>query len=102
MVFSSLFRIGIFYWLGAVVIVLAYCRVLSKNYAKRNAENQLYLKYTAKLRRYFGKEKYMIEQRKIYHIYTCPSCKQKIRIPKGKGKISVKCPKCGNEFIKKS
>ena len=34
--------------------------------------------------------------------FTCPRCKQTVRVPKGKGKIAIKCPKCGEKFIKKS
>ena len=57
---------------------------------------------TYKIRNWFQNQKNIWQQRKVYHIYTCPSCKQKIRIPKGKGKIEVRCPKCGTTFIKKS
>ena len=54
------------------------------------------------IRNFFQKQKNIWKQRKVYHIYTCPSCRQKIRIPKGKGKIEVRCPKCGTTFIRKS
>lgn len=85
-----------------LLIVLIYYRLFSRNIQKRYAENQKYLSLENKVKRFFGRTKYIQEQRKDFHIYTCPQCRQKIRIPKGKGKISVRCPKCGAEFVKKS
>ena len=83
-----------------LLIFLIYYRMFSKNISKRYAENQKYLSIENRVRRFFGKSKYMQQQRKEFHIYTCPQCKQKIRIPRRKGKISIRCPKCGNEFVK--
>ena len=85
-----------------LLLILIYFRMFSRNVSKRYAENQKYLELENKVKRFFGKQKYIQEQRKDFHIYTCPQCRQKIRIPKGKGKISIRCPKCGTTFIKKS
>lgn len=85
-----------------LLILLVYIRMFSRNISKRYAENQKYLTLENRLRRFFGQKRYLMQQRKEYHIYKCPGCKQKIRIPRGKGKISIRCPKCGEEFIKNS
>ena len=88
----------------AVTLILVYAmyRVLSKNHSARYAENQRYLQATAKFRYWFDQQKKLMEERKYHHIYTCPKCRQKIRIPKGKGKIMIRCPKCHHEFQKRS
>ena len=88
----------------AALIVLAWCyfRMFSRNIAKRSAENQKYLNMVWKSKVKFGKFKNRIVQSKDYHIYKCPSCGQKIRIPRGKGKICITCPKCRTELEKKS
>ena len=88
----------------AVTLILVYAmyRVLSKNHSARYAENQRYLQAAAKIRYWFDQQKKLMEERKYHHIYTCPKCRQKIRIPKGKGKIMIRCPKCHHEFQKRS
>lgn len=92
----------IFYLLGWVMIIYCYFRMFSRNVSKRYAENQAFLAKTYKIRSFFQKQKNIWNQRRVYHIYTCPNCRQKIRIPRGKGKIEIRCPKCGTTFIKKS
>ena len=103
---SSFFAGGragsLFYLLGWILIIYCYFRIFSKNVSKRYAENQKYLGYTQKIRSWFTREKNMMEQRKTHHIYTCPGCGQKIRIPRGKGqKVEIECPKCHEKFIKR-
>ena len=88
--------------LGLLAIVYKYYRILSKDLSKRCQENQKYLQTTEKLRRRFLREKNMMQQRKTHHIYTCPGCGQKIRVPRGKGKIEIDCPKCHTKFVKNS
>lgn len=98
----SLFGLKMLYMLGIALLVYAYFRMFSKNIYKRSQENSVYLKYEYKVRQWFATLKRDMNQRKTHHIYRCPSCRQKIRIPKGKGKIEIRCPKCGQTFIKKS
>ena len=87
---------------GMAAIVYTYFRIFSKNISKRYQENQKYLQMTDKLRVRFRKEKRMMSQRKDYHIYSCPGCGQKIRIPRGGfKKVEIECPKCHTKFIKR-
>jgi DNA-directed RNA polymerase subunit RPC12/RpoP len=88
--------------IGVVGFVFAYYRIFSKNHPKRYRENQKFLMFTSNFRNLFRKGKDNMHQRKTYHIYKCPTCKQKIRIPKGKGKIEIRCPKCQKTFVKRS
>lgn len=102
MVLSLFIRWGILYWIALALLVYSYFRIFSKNCSKRYAENQAFLAHTGGIRRFFSTQKSRMQQRKTHHIYKCPQCRQKIRIPRGKGKIAVRCPKCGTEFVKKS
>lgn len=102
MVLEIVTRQSIFYTLTLVLLVLAYVRVFSRNINKRYEENMKFLQKKDAILNKFRKQKYYAAQRRDFHIYTCPQCKQKIRIPKGKGKISITCPKCRTSFIKKS
>ena len=89
-------------FLGSAAIVYAYFRIFSRNIQQRYAENQKYLQVTSKFRLRFNKEKNLMKQIKTHHIYSCPGCGQKIRIPRGKGKIEIECPKCHTKFVKRS
>lgn len=99
---SSFARVRFLYPLAWIVILYVYFRMFSKNYQKRYEENQKYLELTKGIRGIFQKKQNMMKQRKNYHIYKCPNCKQKIRIPKGKGKIEISCPTCRTKFTKRS
>ena len=102
LVISTFFRNNFLYFLALACLIYSYFRMFSKNIQKRYAENQKYLNMTAGLRAKFSGIKNQNAANKGYHIYTCPACGQKIRIPKGKGKIQVTCPKCRTSFVKRS
>lgn len=102
MILSSFFDSLILSLLSWILIFYTYFRLFSRNIYRRSAENQIYLAKTRRIRTWGATRKHRLEQRRIYHIYRCPSCRQKIRIPRGKGRIEIRCPKCGTTFIKKS
>lgn len=93
---------NIFYLAALIIMGYAYYRMFSKQHAKRSAENSWYLQKEWKVKSFFQKKKKEMETRKTHHIYKCPNCKQKIRVPKGRGKIEIRCQKCETRFIKKS
>lgn len=102
------------YLFGVALFFYSVYRALSRNIAAREAENQKYLQMTNRIknRRYFRQQKkqgtYTYTQSEqnrngaygstVYAYYYCPSCKQQVRIPAGKGRVTVTCPRCGEKF----
>lgn len=92
----------IIYTLGIVGLIYMYFRVFSKNRVKRSAENQRYLRRAYAVKSWFEKQKRMFKLKKTHKIFKCPTCNQKIKVPKGKGRIEIRCTKCDTKFIKRS
>ena len=83
--------------LSLVLSILAYIllgyvifRMLSRDTYRRYQENRKYLQF---LDRFKDKE---------HRYFDCPRCRQPVRVPRGKGKIAITCPKCKEKFIKKT
>lgn len=101
LVLSMLWKPGFF--AGAVALLAwGYYRMLSRKVYSRSLENQRYLDIREKALCRLRREKNLLVQRKSCHIYKCPGCGQKVRIPRGRGKVEIHCPKCGKDFIKRS
>ncbi len=90
----------IFYWCGFALMIYGYFRIVSGNYAKRAAENQKYLRIKANAARFFRIKRKQFDDRKEFRYFKCPSCGQEVRVPRGKGRIRISCPKCRTQFEK--
>lgn len=99
---STIFQSSILYLISVVLLVYAYFRIFSKNVFKRSQENAKYLRYTDPIRFFFHDLKQSWKDRKTHKYYKCPNCKQKLRVPKGKGEIIITCPKCKTKFEKRT
>lgn len=84
------------------LIIHMYFRVFSKNISKRYTENQKFLYYRSKVANRRERLKKEHAQKGAYKFYSCPGCKQRVRVPKGRGKICITCPKCKMEFVKRT
>lgn len=83
------------YLLALVGLAYYIFRIYSKNIWKRREENQKFLSW-------INVTKNRQAMKKNYKIFKCKGCGQKIRVPRGKGKIEVTCPKCGAKSIHKT
>lgn len=53
-------------------------------------------------RRYEENLKFLRLLDREHRYFSCPRCRQTVRVPRGKGKISITCPKCKEKFTKRS
>lgn len=73
-----------------VLMIWAIFRMLSRNTYRRYQENRRFLQFVDGIRD------------REHRYYNCPNCHQRVRVPRGKGKISISCPKCREKFIRKT
>ena len=95
-------RVQIFTWLGIALLIFCYYRTFSRNISKRTEENYKFYTLKDRVDNKFKGWKEQWANRKVYHYYRCPQCRQKLRVPRGRGRIQISCPRCGTQFIKKS
>ncbi|MGX7244699.1 hypothetical protein ACWOC1_07595 [Enterococcus quebecensis] len=89
---------SIAFWLAFALLLWANYRFFSKRIYPRSNENTRYVTKVEQLKTKFRIIKERINTRKAYKYFKCPTCKQQLRAPKGKGKIKVTCSKCNGQF----
>lgn len=94
LVISTLIRSNLLYFLSLGALLYSYYRAFSKNIQARYKEAAAYEQFKNKIK---GTPK-RLRELKVYKIFKCPSCSQKIRIPRHKGNIEITCPKCKTAF----
>ena len=99
---------------GALIIWSVF-RVLSRDDARRTKENEAFMslfrrtgssegrRRKAELRRQEKEKKRRLKEKlKTHEMFYCPKCKAACFVPRGKGKVRITCPKCGEKFIGKT
>jgi hypothetical protein len=76
--------------LSEALLILSLFRCFSRNTYKRYNENRKFLLLIDRVKD------------RSHRYYACPKCRQTVRVPKGKGKIAITCPKCREKFVKKT
>lgn len=83
------------------VVILYFYRSLSKNIVARSLENDRYVHMQKNVKHHFQAWK-SGHKDKEHKYFVCPACTQLIRVPKGKGKLEIRCPYCHTKFERKS
>ena len=88
-------------WVASLVVLVALYRCLSRQVDKRRAENIKFLEAVGPAVRWLRLRR-TIHRDKEHCYFKCPNCGQRLRVPRGKGKITVTCRSCGVSFEEKS
>ena len=90
-VWVSAMPLNLIFWaLSYGLMIWAIFRTLSRNTYRRYQENRKFLQFFTRLK----------DRQNRY--FDCPKCRQLVRVPRGKGKIAITCPRCKEKFIRKT
>ena len=87
----------VLYYLSMAMWIVALFRMLSRNLYKRREENSKWLRFWWKVKN-AGKGAKERHADKAHKYFTCKKCKAVCRVPVGKGKVVITCPRCGNKM----
>ena len=90
------------YGLSMGLFIYVMFRMLSRNIYRRQQENGAYLRERYKITSWWNGLRDRWAQRKDYKFFKCPSCRTRLRVPRGKGKLNIVCRKCGTSFQRRT
>ena len=91
----------VFQLVGDVIFVWSIFRIFSRNISKRREENNKFMRKAQPVLKWLRLQQTMRKD-KEHRYFKCPNCSQYLRVPKGKGKITVTCRSCKASFQEKS
>jgi hypothetical protein len=113
LILSSIFRSGLLLFLATAALIWCIWRMFSRNSERRWKENDWFLSWWTPFwhwlrslsSRFHSAQDYAAikaRDRAVCRYFKCPKCKSRLRVPKGKGRISITCPVCHTQFIKRT
>ena len=87
----------VIYYLAMAVWVISLFRTFSKNLEKRRGENAEWMRLWWKITNSAQSAKKRRAD-KLHKYFTCKKCKAVCRVPVGKGKVVITCPRCGSKI----
>lgn len=94
-------RFQVLYLICLVLVFLSLFRLLSRNLSRRREENMKFMKTAGPVIQWV-RFRHTTHRDKEHRYFKCPNCGQQLRVPRGKGKITVTCRSCGATFEEKS
>lgn len=99
---GRLARIPLLSSIAFVPLLISIFRIFSKDISKRSMENYKFAILISPIYSRYKRSIQAIKSRKTYKHFKCPNCKSKLRLPKGKGRVMITCPRCKERFERRT
>ncbi len=99
---ANMFRLPFLMILSYLPFLLCLYRIFSRNINRRRMENNQFFKLWFPVKKWMMQFSHRQKEAKYFRFYKCPNCRVRVKVPRNRGKIKIKCPKCTKEFIKKT
>ena len=95
---GNLTKLSLFRMLSSIPLFFSIYRTFSKDIGKRRMENYKFSILISPLYSRYKRLERRFKDRKTHKYFKCPSCKTELRLPRSKGRVNIRCPKCKEKF----